>query len=97
MMPAMASTAGRMFELLEPICLGHLLRRGVQRLVVELDRVGVHRAAYFTLDGSDYPSHAAQEAAIAGYTRWASRRAKPKRRIAVDSKIRRPDYLLNVA
>ena len=30
---------------------------------------------YFTLDGSDYPSHAAQEAAIAGYVRWANRRA----------------------
>jgi transposase len=52
---------------------------------------------YFTLDGSDYPSHAAQERAIGGYIRWANRRAKPKRRFAVDSKIRRPDYLPNVA
>ena len=52
---------------------------------------------YFTLDGSDYPSHAAQEAAIAGYPRWANRRAKPNRRFAVDSKIRRPDYPPNVA
>jgi transposase len=52
---------------------------------------------YFTLDGSDYPTHAAQEAAIAGYIRWANRRAKPKRHFAVDSKIRRPDYLPNVA
>ena len=52
---------------------------------------------YFTLDGSDYPSHAAQEAAIAGYIRWANKRAKPKRRFAVDSKIRRPDCLPNVA
>ncbi|MCH6172495.1 IS630 family transposase, partial [Pseudonocardia alaniniphila] len=43
---------------------------------------------YFTLDGSDYPSHAAQEAALGGYVRWANRRAKPKRRFAVDSKIR---------
>ena len=33
---------------------------------------------YFTLDGSDYPSHAAQEAAIAGYVRWANRRARPE-------------------
>ena len=33
---------------------------------------------YFTLDGSDYPSHPAQEAAIAGYIRWANRRARPK-------------------
>jgi hypothetical protein len=32
-----------------------------------------------------------------GYIRWANRRAKPKRRFAVDSKIRRPDYLPNVA
>jgi transposase len=52
---------------------------------------------YFTLDGSDYPSHAAQEHAIAGYIRWRNRHATPKRRFAVDSKIRRPDYLPNVA
>jgi hypothetical protein len=32
---------------------------------------------YFTLDGSDYPSHTAQETAIAGYVRWANRRADP--------------------
>jgi transposase len=52
---------------------------------------------YFTLDGSDYPSHAAQEAAIAGYLRWRNRNCHPKRHFAVDSKIRRPDYLPNVA
>jgi hypothetical protein len=52
---------------------------------------------YFTLDGSDYPSHPAQETAIAGYIRWANHRAHPKRRFAVGSKIRRPDYLPNVA
>jgi hypothetical protein len=52
---------------------------------------------YFTLDGSDYPSHSAQEAAIAGYIRWANRHARPKRRFAPESKIRRPDYLPNVA
>ncbi|WP_019872990.1 IS630 family transposase [Sporichthya polymorpha] len=52
---------------------------------------------YFTLDGSDYPSHTAQEAAIAGYLRWRNKRAQPKRHFAVDSKIRRPDYLPNVA
>ena len=52
---------------------------------------------YFTLDGSDYPSHAAQEAAITGYIRWANRRARPKQGFAVGSKIRRPDYLPNVA
>lgn len=52
---------------------------------------------YFTLDGSDYPSHTAQEAAIAGYVRWANRHARPKRRFAPESKIRRPDYLPKVA
>ena len=52
---------------------------------------------YFTLDGSDYPSHDAQEAAIAGYIRWANRHARPKRHFAPESKIRRPDYLPNVA
>jgi hypothetical protein len=53
---------------------------------------------YFTVDGSDYlPIHAAQEAAIAGYIRWANRHATPKRRFAPESKIRRPDYLPNVA
>ncbi|WP_240522059.1 IS630 family transposase [Amycolatopsis vastitatis] len=52
---------------------------------------------YFTLDGSDYPNHAAQEAAIAGYLRWRNRHCHPKRRFAVNSKIRRPDYLPNVA
>jgi transposase len=52
---------------------------------------------YFTLDGSDYPSHTAQETAIAGYIRWVNRHARPKRRFAPESKIRRPDYLPNVA
>jgi transposase len=52
---------------------------------------------YFTLDGSDYPSHAVQEHAIAGYVRWRNRHATPKRRFAANSKIRRPDYLPNVA
>lgn len=52
---------------------------------------------YFTLNGSDYPSHAAQEAAIAGYLRWRNRHCHPKRHFAVNSKIRRPDYLPNVA
>jgi transposase len=52
---------------------------------------------YFTLDGSDYPSHAAQEAAIAGYIRWHNKRSQPKRHFAIGSKIRRPDYLPNVA
>jgi hypothetical protein len=37
---------------------------------------------YFTLDGSDYPSHAAQDSAIAGYVRWANKHATPKRRLS---------------
>jgi transposase len=52
---------------------------------------------YVTLHGSDYSSHTAQQAAIAGYLRWHNKRAQPKRRFAIDSKIRRPDYLPNVA
>jgi transposase len=48
---------------------------------------------YFTLDGSDYPSHDAQEATIAGYIRWKNKRAQPKLHFAIGSKIRRPDYL----
>jgi hypothetical protein len=52
---------------------------------------------YFTLDGSDYPSHTAQEAAIEGYTRWVNKHSRSKRRFAPESKIRRPDYLPNVA
>ncbi|WET81357.1 hypothetical protein P3102_09120 [Amycolatopsis sp. QT-25] len=52
---------------------------------------------YFTLDGSDYPSHAAQEAAISGYLRRRNRHCHPKRHFAVNSKIRRTGYLPNVA
>jgi transposase len=52
---------------------------------------------YFTIDGSDYPDHAAQEQAIAGYIRWHNRHAQPNRNFAVGSKIRRPDYLPNAA
>lgn len=52
---------------------------------------------YFTLEGSDYPDHAAQERAIGGYIRWRNRRAMPKRNFAVGSKIRRPDYLPKAA
>jgi transposase len=52
---------------------------------------------YFTLNSSDYPSHAAQQNAIAGYIRWKNKRARPKRTFAIGSKIRQPDYLPNVA
>lgn len=48
---------------------------------------------YFTLNGSDYPTHTAQETAIARYIRWRNKHAHPKRHFAVGSKIRQPDYL----
>src|SRR5699024_10839284 len=48
---------------------------------------------YFTLEGSDYPDHVTQEAAIAGYLRWKNKHALPKTNFAIGSKIRRPDYL----
>jgi hypothetical protein len=60
-------------------------------------RPGEAALRYVTLDGSDYPSHAAQEAAIASYPRWRNRSCHPKRHFAAHSKIRRPDYLPNVA
>jgi hypothetical protein len=52
---------------------------------------------YFPLDGSDYPSHTAQQHPIAGYLRWKNKRTQRKTRFAIDSKIRRPDDLPNVA
>src|SRR5947199_10329347 len=42
-------------------------------------------------------SAAATNHRSAGYVRWATRRARPKQRFAIGSKIRRPNYLLNVA
>jgi transposase len=52
---------------------------------------------YFTLNGTDYQSHAEQNTAIGAYIRWRNRRCEPKRYFAVNSKIRDPDYLPNVA
>ncbi|MDP8970752.1 MAG: IS630 family transposase [Actinomycetota bacterium] len=55
---------------------------------------------YFTLNGSDYTTHAEQAAAVARYIRWRNRRAAPKRDFAVNSPIRhrqQPDYLNKVA
>jgi hypothetical protein len=52
---------------------------------------------YFTLDGSDDPLPRRPAGRDRGYIRWANRRARPKRGFAVGSKIRRPDYLPNVA
>ena len=51
----------------------------------------------FALNGTDHRSHIEQNAAIAGYVRWHNKHAQPKRHFAIDSKIRRPDYLPNVA
>jgi transposase len=65
---------------------------GVRQMFAALDLA----LRYFALDGSDYPSHAAQQAAIAGYLRWRNRHCHPKRHFAVNSKIRRPDYLPEV-
>jgi transposase len=48
---------------------------------------------YFALDGSDYPSHEAQQTAIARYVRWRNKHAKPRTRFAIGSRIRQPDYL----
>ncbi|GAB3505897.1 hypothetical protein GCM10027521_61670 [Amycolatopsis cihanbeyliensis] len=50
----------------------------------------VHRDRYFALDGSDYPSHETQEAAIARYIRWRNKHAQPKRRFAIGSKSANP-------
>ena len=48
---------------------------------------------YFALNGSDYPDHKTQDAAIGKYVRWRNKNAKPKIRFAIGSKIREPDYL----
>ncbi|KWW97899.1 transcriptional regulator [Carbonactinospora thermoautotrophica] len=52
---------------------------------------------YFALNGSDFTSHDQQNAAIAAYLRWRNQHAEPKRDFAVSSKIRQPDYVINVA
>jgi hypothetical protein len=88
-------------SLLEPVAgkLAWPVLRGLRRgNAPELpDECEFTALRYFALDGSDYPSHAAQETAIARYIRWANKHAQPKRHYAVNSKIRRPDYLPNVA
>ena len=52
---------------------------------------------YFALGGTDHQTHAEQDAAIGAYIRWRNHHAKPKRAFAPDSKIRHPDYTINVA
>lgn len=64
-----------------------------------LNRIECEFAAmrYFALNGTDHRSHAEQDAAIGDYIRWRNLHAGPFRDFAVGSKIRRPDYLSNVA
>ncbi|MFE4455900.1 transposase [Nocardia tengchongensis] len=64
-----------------------------------LNRIECEFAAlrYFALNGTDHRTYAAQDAAIGGYIRWRNQHARPIRDLAVGSKIRRPEYLTNVA
>jgi transposase len=52
---------------------------------------------YFALSGTDHRSHNEQDAAIGACIRWRNQHARPNREFAVNSTIRRPDYLPNVA
>ncbi|MFI6225167.1 transposase [Nocardia salmonicida] len=64
-----------------------------------LNRIECEFAAlrYLALNGTDHRSHAEQDAVIGDYIRWRNQHAGPIRDFAVGSKIRRPDYLPNVA
>jgi transposase len=64
-----------------------------------LNWIEAHFAAlrYFALGGTDHRSHNEQDTAIGDYIRWHNRRARPKTGFAINSKIRHPDYLANVA
>ncbi|WP_342801248.1 IS630 family transposase [Nocardia sp. No.11] len=64
-----------------------------------LNRIECEFAAlrYFALNGTDHRSHAEQDAAIGDYIRWRNQHAGPIRDFAVGAKIRRPDYLPDVA
>ena len=50
---------------------------------------------YFTLDSTDYPTHTAQETAIAGYIRWVNKHAdrRPLRPRLQDPQARLPTYV----
>lgn len=52
---------------------------------------------YFALNGTDHRSHQEQNTAIGAYIRWHNQRAQPKRAFAPGSRIRQPDYTINVA
>jgi transposase len=64
-----------------------------------LNWIEAHFAAlrYFALNGTDHRSHDEQDTAIGDYVRWHNRHARPKTGFAINSKIREPDYLANVA
>ncbi|MFG3618930.1 transposase [Nocardia sp. NPDC047654] len=64
-----------------------------------LNRIECEFAAlrYFALGGTDHRSHIEQDTAIGDYIRWRNQHTGPVRAFAVGSKIRRPDYLPNVA
>lgn len=64
-----------------------------------LNRIECEFAAlrYFALNGTDHRSHGEQDDAIGTYIRWRNQHAEPIRGFAVNSKIRHPDYLPNVA
>jgi transposase len=52
---------------------------------------------YFALNGTDHRSHTEQNAAIGGYVRWRNARARPKHHFAINSSIREPGYMINLA
>ncbi|MFI9408664.1 hypothetical protein [Nocardia gamkensis] len=64
-----------------------------------LDRIECEFAAlrYFALNGTDHRNHHEQDAAIGDYIRWRNHHAGPVCDFAASSKVRHPDYLLEVA
>jgi transposase len=64
-----------------------------------LNWIEAHFAAlrYFALNGTDHRSHGEQDAAIGDYVRWHNHHARAKTGFAINSKIRDPDYLVDVA
>jgi transposase len=64
-----------------------------------LNWIEAHFAAlrYFALNGTDHQNHTEQDTAIGDYVRWYNRRARPKTRFAINSRIREPGYGANVA
>jgi hypothetical protein len=64
---------------------------------VEVYKRAQRRGVRHTLAGTDHRSHHEQDTAIGDYVRWHNRHAQPKTGFAINSKIRDPDYLANVA